>query len=227
MTTEVARARRIETPAWINARSVLGLVLFVVAFVSGQRLLAAADAKVTVWAAARDLAVGETITSADLESVEVQMPEELLSLYATSVPRVEGGKLLHPVRAGELLALEWVGPTGPANTGRSITIPVAPDHAVGGTLRVGDRIDVFATFDAGDQRARTVLVVRAAEVLGTVDSGGLITGEEATVGVTVGTTPQEAARLAFAIRSGEIDIVRVEIPLPSTRVDPVDEGSFE
>lgn len=226
MTIDVARARRLEAPTWINIRTILGLILFLIAFLSGQRLLATADETVGVWAAARDLPSGEMVTAADLDQVQVQMPAELLSLYATSLARLEGTKLLHPVRAGELVALESVGSAGPTDAGRSITIPVTPDHAVGATLRVGDRIDVFATFDADDVRARTVIVVRGAEIVGTVASGGLITGEEATVGVTVAATPQEAARLAFAIRSGDIDIARIDVPLPPARLDPIDAGSF-
>ena len=226
MATEVARARRLETPVWINGRTVLGLLLFAVAFVSGQRLLASADQTVTVWAAGRDLPTGALLEASDFERVQVQMPEDLLGRYATSVERVEGGVLLHPVHAGELVALDWVGSGDDATAGRSLTIPVSPEHAVGGLLRTGDRIDVFATFDAGDIRARTVPVARGVQVLGTVDAGGLITGEEATVGVTIAATPEEAARLAFAIRTGEIDIARVEAPTGPERLQTIDAESF-
>lgn len=226
MATDVARARRFETPAWVNGRTILGLVLFAVAFLAGQRLLAAADETVGVWAASRDLPLGETLDAADLEQVQVRMPEELLSRYATSVERVDGGALLHPLRAGELVSLDWVGTGSVARAGRSLTIPVSPEHAVGGQLRIGDRVDVFATFDAGDARARTVLIVRGAQVVGTVDAGGLITGEEATIGVTIATTQPEAARLSFALRTGEIDLARVEAPAPPGRIDSVDSESF-
>lgn len=226
MSTEVARARRIETPLWINGRTLLGLLLFAIAFMSGQRMLASADDTVGVWAAARDLPVGEGLGPADLEQIQVQMPDDLLSRYATSLDRLDGGILLHPLHAGELIALNGVG-TGPAAiSGRSLTIPVSPEHSAGGRLQVGDRIDVFATFDAGDLRARTVAVARAVEVLGTVDSGGLITGEEATVGITVAATPEEAARLAFAIRTGEIDLARIEAPTRPTGPQSITAGSF-
>ena len=227
MVAEVARARRFETPAWVNGRTILGLLLFAASFVAGQRILASADETVGIWAARRDLRLGETLDATDLQRIQVRMPDDLLDRYATSVERVDGGALLHPVRAGELISLDWVGTGVAARAGRSMTIPVSPEHAVGGRLRVGDRVDVFATFDAGDVRAKTVLVVRGAAVVGTVDAGGLITGEEATVGVTIATTQPEAARLVFALRAGEIDLARVEAPAPPARLESIDAESFE
>lgn len=90
-----------------------------------------------------------------------------------------------------------------------MTIPVTPEHAVGGRLRAGDRVDVYATFDSGDDRARTSLLVRGVEVLDVVETGGLVAGEESVVGLTVAVTPSEAARLAFAIRTAELDVALV------------------
>lgn len=225
-TAEVGTARRVGTPLWVNARTILGLLLFGLAFLSGQRLLAGAAETTPVWAAARDLPEGTKISALHLKEVQVRMPSDLLGRYATSSAELAGGVLLAPVHAGELIANDWVG-TGPeAVAGRSLTIPVSPEHAVGGRLRSGDTIDVYATFDSGDTRARTTAVVRGIQVLGTVDAGGLITGEEATVGVTVAVTPDQAARLAFAVRAAEIDIARVEGPARPLRAQSINAGTF-
>jgi hypothetical protein len=46
-------------------------------------------------------------------------------------------------------------------------------------------------------------------VVGVVEAGGLVLNEEAKIGITVAVSPEEATRLAFAIRTGELDVVRV------------------
>ena len=226
MATQVTRAKRVEVPLWLNGRTVLGFALFLIAFAMGQRILAAADNTVTVWAAARDLPRGESVDAADLEAVQVRLPSDTLSEYVTTVDEATGSVLLNPIHAGEFVPLATIARGPDARAGRSITIPISPEHAAGGRLGVGDRVDVLATFNSGDVRARTVAVARSLEVLGTVDAGGVITGEEATVGISVAATPEEAARLAFAIRTGEIDLARVEAPMPPGPLPAVDQRSF-
>ncbi|MGH2820350.1 MAG: Flp pilus assembly protein CpaB, partial [Actinomycetota bacterium] len=207
---EVAEARRLARPTWVNLRTVLGGLLFAVAFLAGLRALESAADTVPVWAAARDLPVGAELQPEDLRLVEVRLPADLLGRYVSAEDDLAGSVLSRPARAGELLFEEWVGTGGAALQGRSMTIPVTPEHSVGTLLRPGDRIDVLATFDAGDVRARTFPVVREAEVLDLVAAGGLVAQERSVVGITVAVSPEEASDLAFAVRSGEIDIARVD-----------------
>lgn len=199
-------------------------MLFALAFLAGQRILQGAENTVEVWAAARDLPSDSELSQSDVEVVDVRMPADLLDRYISASSRVDGDVLTVPVRAGELIPQGWIASEAVAQRGRSMTIPVTPEHAVGGDLRPGDRLDVYATFDAQDIRARTTVVARSVPVLKTVSTGGIVTGEQATIGVTVSVTPQEASRLAYAIRAGEIDIARVDSrsgdsPQPATVTD--------
>ena len=130
--------------------------------------------------------------------------------YVLASTELEGGVVTRPVMQGEMVAVGAIAEEATASTGRSITIPVSPEHAVGGALRPGDRIDVFGTFDAGDARARTLLLVRGVSIRDIVEAGGVVVEQESVIGVTVSVTPEEAARLAFAIRSADLDIVRVD-----------------
>ncbi len=207
---EVGRAARVSRPSWANLRTALGLLLFCAALLAGQRVLKDAQSTVDVWTAARDLPQDQELESGDLVAKAVHLPPELMDHYLMASTDLEGAVLTRPVMQGELVSSGSVADEALAGAGRSMTIPVAPEHAVGGALRPGDRIDVFGTFDAGDARARTLLLVRAVSVLDIVKSGGLVVEEEAAVGVTVSVTPEEAARLAFAIRSADLDIVRVD-----------------
>ncbi len=205
---EIPAARRLERPAWINLRTILGLTLFAIAFVTGQRVLTTGSTTVPVWIAARDLPAGAVLGPTDLRPAEVNLPPELTGTYVSATQDLTGSVLTRTVRRGELLAGTWVS-SSPPSTGGAITIPLSREHAVGGALRPGDLVDVYATFDAGDLRSRTDLIVREAEVLEVVSSGGLVAGDDSLVGVTIAIDPDAGAEVAGAIRTAEIDLVRV------------------
>jgi len=207
---DVAQARRTAVPGWVNARTVLGLLLFSVAFLGAQRLIADARATVPVLVAARDLPTDHALTPGDLVRAEVALPPQLTSRYALASRNLDGVTLTRPVAEGEMIALGWVASGRYAGEGRAMTIPITAEHAVGGDLQAGDRVDILATFDGGDVRARTVAVAEGVEIISPVEAGGLVTGEASVIGVTVAVTPQQAAELTFALRGAELDVVRVE-----------------
>lgn len=209
---EIAQAARATRPTWVNVRTVLGVMLFGLSLLGGQRILAAGRTTVDVWVAAHDLPQNSVIAPGDLEPAAVKLPAALLPSYLGTAETLEGQVVTRPLHAGELVARSWLAQSPTPSGARSITIPVEPEHAVGGTLRSGDRVDVLATFDAGDLRARTTILARGVDVLETVKAGALAFGDESLVGVTLSVSPQEAARLAFAVRTGEIDVVRVDGP---------------
>ncbi|MDQ3662463.1 MAG: RcpC/CpaB family pilus assembly protein [Actinomycetota bacterium] len=215
---DVPVARRLSKPAWVNLRSALGLLLFCAAFAGAQRVLSEARATTLVWAAARDLPANSTLSSSDLEPVAVKLPSSLLSRYASAATVVVGELTTRSLRRGELLPSLSLAPAGSVKGISSISIPVSPEHAVGGALRPGDRVDVYATFDAADIRARTTSILRNAEVSDVIEASGLVVGGEAAVGIVVSTSPSRAAAIAFALRTGEIDVVRTVGPSdgPST-----------
>jgi Flp pilus assembly protein CpaB len=205
---DIPYARRVARPTWLNARTVGGILLFSIAFLAGREVLEAQRATTLVWAAATDVPPDTVLGEDDLELVEAKLGSAQLSRYATEESSLEGMMVTRAIRAGELIPAEWLAAAGAAGADRTMTVPVAIEHANGGALEAGDRIDVFATFDAGDPRARTQMLLRAVEVREVVTAGGLVE-DEAVVGVTVAVTDEEAGRLAFAIRTAEIDIARV------------------
>lgn len=211
---DAAVAARAGRPAWMNRRTALGTALVALSLAGGHSILARAETTVPMWVAARDLAGGSVISGDSLRVEEVHLPPRLAASYLGTEQALEGLVVTRPVAEGELLPGSWVADTAPSQ-GRVVTIPVDPEHAVGGALRPGDLVDVFATFDPGDVRARTVHLVREVEVTDVVAAGGLVMGEKAVVGVTVSVTPDEAQRIAFATRNAQIDIARIDDP--STR----------
>jgi Flp pilus assembly protein CpaB len=209
MLEQLARTKRIDVPRWINARTFLGLLLFCGAFLASQRVITKADQSFGVWVAARDLSQDTELNLSDLKSVNVDMPRELLERYSRNSVAIEGSVLTTSVRAGELLPVDWITAKPVAEKGRSITIPVSPDHALGGELSAGDRIDVFATFESSTEGARTVQIARDITVLGVVTAGGLVAEDDSAVGVTVAVSPETALTVAHAVRTGEIDLAEI------------------
>lgn len=208
---DVAVAARAGRPGVVNRRTVLGVLLVGLSVAGGYGILQEADRTVPVWVVARDLASGSVIGADSLRVERVSLPDRLESEYATTSEQLEGSVVTRPLGEGELVPNGWVA-AAPASEGRSITIPIDPEHAVGGQLRPGDLVDLFATFDPSDIRARTVSLVREAEVIDTVSAGGLVMGDSSVVGLTVSVTPDEAQRIAFASRTAQIDVVRVDDP---------------
>lgn len=225
---DVPHALRVERPQWINVRTVLGLLLFATALFGGQRAVTSAQATTGVWVAAADLPADTVIGPEDLRVTQIGLPDDLLTGYMSRDSSLVGSVVNRPVFAGELISASAVRLDGAsAIEGRSMTIPASPEHAVGGTLRPGERVDVYVTFGAGQKGARTELLLLGAEVLDVVSDGSMGFGDTTLVGLTVSVTADEAPEVAFAIRNGEIDLVRVSggPPPPTGATTGGDEGS--
>lgn len=206
---DVAEAKRVGTPSWVNARTLLGAILFLVALVGTQRVISANQQVTAVWSAARDIPAGTVLSPDDLLSINVNLPANALDLYALASTPTGSAVVVESLSAGELVPLASLAASGSEVEGRLITIPIGVDHAVGGELRPGDRVDVFASFDAGSPRAVTRLLVADVEVVEPVRAGGLVAGGGSLIGLTLRVPTSEAASVAFAIRNAEIDIVRI------------------
>lgn len=218
---DVPRAARVARPSWANMRTLIGLLLFCTAVVAGRNLLDDARGTSQVWVAAHDIPQDAALVPDDLRVIDVRLPDDVDG-YVPASRDVTGAVLTRPLLEGEMLNAAWVATGDEVTAGRTLTIPIEPEHAVGGDLHPGDRVDVVATFNAGDVRAHTVPLLRAVEIRDLVTAGGLVVGEEAVVGVTVGVTPQEAVDLIFAVRNAEIDVVRVDGDATDGDTTPVD-----
>jgi Flp pilus assembly protein CpaB len=199
--TAVARSRR-------RLRVVTGVVLVAVSVLGGIRLTRAPAPGTAVFVAAADLDAGHVLTRRDLTTVEVRAARGLVAGLERADRGAPVGRTLRtPVRAGAAIPMDALGGALPA--GRDVTIPVSPDHALGGAIRVGDRVDVYATFDKGTDAARTMTVARRAVVRGVTESDGLFGQQAGAISaITLAVEPDAAIGVAFAARNGDLDVVR-------------------
>ena len=193
----------------VDARVVGGVVLVAVSVVGGLRITDGPGAATRVYVAAADLDDGHTLAPGDLRVTEVRGGPGIVAGLArpgSGGPPL-GRTLRVGVRAGSVVSVDALG--GAVAPGREITIPVTPEHALGGDVRAGDRVDVFATFDKGTDAARTVTVSRAAVVHGVLHSDGLF-GQHAggITALTLDVAPDAAVAVAFSARNAELDVVR-------------------
>ena len=202
------RAVRVEKPAWANVRTALGLVLFCVALVAGQRLISSAQDTTQVWVAARDLPADTVLGSGDLRAEDVRLPSNLAGNYLPADTSVDGRALARPILEGEMVTASAVAVPSGESADQRITLPADALGQSPATLRLGDRVDVLATFDPGDVRSETVPVVRGAEVVEIVTARGVV-GASDVAGVTIDVPEELVGKLAFARHNAELDLVKV------------------
>lgn len=196
---------------------VLGALAFVVVRGYQDRVEAlhpAVGPPVNIVTAATDLARGTALSDEMLLTSTV--PEEFVPPGAVrDISTVVGRVLTADIQAGEILtgsrlAATTVGPVA-ALVPESLRALVVPSGAPAGTIRAGDRIEVYATYGGG--RPHTELVATDLEVVrvlagGTSSGsgvGGASTGDP-DVALVLVVDADTASRLAYARAFGQLQV---------------------
>jgi pilus assembly protein CpaB len=213
-------ARALRQPRRLDARAVVGLFLLLLAVAGSLAFWRSANDTQAVLVATRDRPAGATLAPGDLAVAHLRLDD---AVYAAAVPAEQlaslvGRQLAEPVHARQLLVPAQVSTRprlGPDQV--ALTIPVAPQTAVGGQLRPGDHVRVIATRDRGRPESRTEVVLGRALVydVGRDDRGAVLggvgdEGERARSGplssATLVVSQEEAVRLAHARWNGDLDV---------------------
>lgn len=212
---ESTGVRRLETAApdpprrglWgrLSIGHVLMLVAGLIAILLNFAVIRARDEVFQVAVAGQTVLAGTELNQQMFTFTEVKMQEDALRqlVQPEAIGSVEGQIAASTITQGELLQRsDWTDPAAPLEL-RSISIPVNREHAVGGRLAKGDRIDVIAV---DEDKARYVLV--DAEVLEIADpgTGGLTSTSQ--FWFTVAVTADQALELSPVIRDGKFEVVR-------------------
>lgn len=148
-----------------------------------------------------DVVSGRPLTASDFTTARVHVDAQQLDrlIAKDDASRIIGWVPTAPLRAGDLLQRSALAE--PAATGglRTMSIPVEATHAVGGSLRPGDDVDII---DA----TKPAFAVQGVEVTAAGSGAGAITSS--TYSVTVAVTADDALKVSDAVRNGKVDIVR-------------------
>lgn len=210
-----ARRRSSRRP---SATHVLIAVVVILAFVLNLLVLQDRSATTLVALTERPLAAGSTF---DLDSVRLVPVDASFEGLGTLVgeedlKRYEGWVVTHSVPSDGLIAMDDLAAPGSDSGFRSMSLPVAVEHAAGGSLVAGDRVDVISVVNGEARFIATALEVIA---VSEIASGSI--GSVSSHHVTLAVESDDALRLAEALDAGSMEVVR------STGAGEIDAGTDE
>jgi hypothetical protein len=230
---EVRAVRRARTLP--GGRAVVGGLLVAAAAVGvfAAYLDAVAEPTTRYLVARADLEPGTRFESMDtvaasFESRAVDLAPDL----AARAVRLEdaelllGRLLLAPLQPGQLLAPGDLVADGGVADAHKLSFAVEPSAALAGDLRVGERLDVLATYGSGDG-AYTVFVVRGVPLVarsGAGGSSGLGSGGGPLTLTVAVTSPEDVQALAHAVATADIVVTRSTVAEGDARPAP---GAYE
>lgn len=187
-------------------------IVVILAFVLNLLVLHDRDATTLVAMATQPIAAGSELDQAALQLVPVDSGFEALPGLVTEadLAQLEGWVTARPIPEGGLIERSAVVEPGTASGLRTMSLPVPVEHAAGGSLVPGDRVDVIAVVDGTAQYVAGDLEV-VSVAAGSSGAIGSIGAYHVVVSVDAG----EALALAQAMGSGSIEIVR------STGAEPI------
>ena len=200
-------ATRLRQPSWTDARLVAGVLMVLLAVLGGAAAISAADKSVEVWAVRRSLTAGTTLAKDDLTARRVRLygadKQRYLDAHLASPA---GQVLVRDLGEGELLPKAAIK-AGDPRARRLVGLPLTRAHALGGTVRHGDRVDVLATRKTTGGGYTTYAVVRdvlVSEV--NKPSGGFGAGGGNDFVVLIEVDPDQVLAIAAAIQSAQLDL---------------------
>jgi Flp pilus assembly protein CpaB len=185
-------------------------------------LLRASDDRRAVLVAATDLAPGTLIgdDSVRIEHVDARA-EVLASMYAPAdLDELRGRVATTSIAKGALLTRDVIQATAAGAAARSMSFPLPRARALGGALDRGDRVDVIAVQRDTSEAGYVMTDVEVVDVDGA--GGGPLGGGPDELTVTLAVTPNTAVRLASALETGTVTLVRSTGASPADATDQLE-----
>lgn len=183
------------------------------AFVLNYLALQDRESTVLVAVTERPLSSGAQISLEDVRFVAV--PSDFAGLASMVTEDELGARkgwiLGSAVPAEGVIVEEALVPPGAPSGLRAMSIPIEVEHAAGGGVVAGDRVDVIS---AGGDAA--VYVVSDVEVISVADSSSAAFGAIGAYHIVVAVDAEQALLIADAIEEGAVEILR------STGAEPID-----
>ena len=172
-------------------------------------------------AAAHDIAPGTVVDSSVLRTAHIHADAATLATLFSSrdLDAVRGHVAIEAIPAGALVTRGAIRAAARGEAPRAMSFPIPRSRAVGGALDVGDRVDVLAVHRT---TGRSGYVATSVQVLAlsSRDAGPLQGSDDASV--TVAVDSAAAARIASALETGTITLVRATGAPPLREAAPFD-----
>ncbi len=209
----IRRLRRL--PA---GRAVVGALLLTASIVGvyGAYLDARSDPDTRYLVASTEVLPGTRLSDADaisarFEAVALELAPELAerTFLLEDASSLIGRQVVAPLAPGELLTRSVVVADGGVPDAETVSFPIASSAALDGAVRVGERIDVLATYRLGE--GYTAYVLRGVPVLavgGEVGSGLGGSGRTELVLTVAVSDPRSVQALVHAVQTAEVVVAR-------------------
>ena len=135
-----ARATRLQPPSWRDSRLLIGVLIVLAAVALGSYLVARADERVPMYAAAANLSPGQSLEAASVIRVDVRLGDGVAGYLSAQEPLPADRVVLRELRPGELVPLSAVGHIEDAALSQ---VTIAVDPTVAAPLVAGTVVDVF------------------------------------------------------------------------------------
>ena len=200
----------------MSATHVLIAVVVILAFVFNLLVLQDRSSTTLIALAARPLAAGSVLDASAVELVPMSSDFEGIDQLITEddLAGREGWVVTRTISEGAPVDRDALVEAGASSGLRSMSLPVAVEHAAGGGLAPGDTVDVISVSDGHAEFVAVGLEVLA---VSEATTGGIGAGGSYHLVVAVG--PGQALALASALDSGSMEVIR------STGAAVIDEGA--
>jgi Flp pilus assembly protein CpaB len=189
----------------IKLGHVVMVLAALLALVFNVAVLRGNQATTTVAIAAVDIGAGTAIGEDHFTGVAI--PADVA--FADQFVRVDdltahfGRLTTRPIAAGSPILVEDLRPAESTNGLRSMSIPIDRARAVGGTIAVGDSVDVVLVVDG-----LASYVVTGVEVIDAPAADSNVLGAGDRYAPTVAVDAEQALRIAAALDTGSVHLIR-------------------
>lgn len=203
-----------------SAAHILIAVVVILAFLLNLLVLRDRSSTTLIAVARQSLATGSVLSPDNVRFISVDSDFESLDHLITedSLATYDGWVLGRAIAEGAVLDISSLVQPGDSSGLRTMSIPIDREHAAGGSLVPGDRVDVIAVSDGVSGFVATDL-----EVTGVSDesSGGI--GAVSAYHVVLSVDAEQALALAAALDSGSLEIIRAT-GAEAIETSPMDTG---
>ncbi len=135
-------AKRLQKPSWRDSRLLIGILLALLATTVGAKVIAAADDRVAMYAAAQTLKPGDRLTADNLKPVDVQLGDAGRVYLSATAALAPDRFAVRQVPQGELVPLDAVGSQADVSV-QPVTVVVDARSAT--SLKGGSVVDVWVS----------------------------------------------------------------------------------
>ena len=195
----------------LTSRVSTGHIVMVVTGLLGALLtlsaLRAADNTRPVLVAARDIVPGTVIDGHWLRPSSIHADAGVLATLfdASAINDLRGQVAVARIPAGALVTRDDVRATTAGKAPRAMSFPIPITRAVGGALVAGERVDVLSVQHNTGQS--NYVAIDASVLAFSHHGGGALQGSD-DASITLAVEPEVAARIASALETGSVTLVR-------------------